>query len=417
MMNEENKKKGKYRINIFLAIALIFLAFIVGKYNISLSDSVNNQDIGIAYESKIVNKYQDGNGDYIKEIDFDLYWQVWDELKTKYFDADKINESELFYGSLKGMVSAVGDPYTSFLDPKLSKQFSEDMSGSFEGIGAEIGIRDDILTIIAPLPETPADKAGIKSGDKIYEINGELTMGISVDEAVSKIRGPKGSEVILTIFRDDFNESQEITITRDTIEINSVKTELLEHNILLISLSSFSDDTLNLFNLAVKEAEDKKVAGIILDLRNNPGGYLDTAVEVASEWVESGPVVIEKFDEDNEENYLARGIARLSNYETVVLVNGGSASASEIVAGALQDYSLGTIVGTQTFGKGSVQTLNPFSDGSALKVTVAKWLTPQGSYITDIGITPDEVLEYSLEDFENEIDPQLNKAISIIIDK
>jgi len=417
MMNEENKKKGKYRINIFLAIALIFLAFIVGKYNISLSDSVNNQDIGIAYESKIVNKYQDGNGDYIKEIDFDLYWQVWDELKTKYFDADKINESELFYGSLKGMVSAVGDPYTSFLDPKLSKQFSEDMSGSFEGIGAEIGIRDDILTIIAPLPETPADKAGIKSGDKIYEINGESTMGISVDEAVSKIRGPKGSEVILTIFRDDFNESQEITITRDTIEINSVKTELLEHNILLISLSSFSDDTLNLFNLAVKEAEDKKVAGIILDLRNNPGGYLDTAVEVASEWVESGPVVIEKFDEDNEENYLARGIARLSNYETVVLVNGGSASASEIVAGALQDYSLGTIVGTQTFGKGSVQTLNPFSDGSALKVTVAKWLTPQGSYITDIGITPDEVLEYSLEDFENEIDPQLNKAISIIIDK
>ncbi len=417
MMNEENKKKGKYRINIFLAIALIFLAFIVGKYNISLSDSVNNQDIGIAYESKIVNKYQDGNGDYIKEIDFDLYWQVWDELKTKYFDADKINESELFYGSLKGMVSAVGDPYTSFLDPKLSKQFSEDMSGSFEGIGAEIGIRDDILTIIAPLPETPADKAGIKSGDKIYEINGELTMGISVDEAVSKIRGPKGSEVILTIFRDDFNEPQEITITRDTIEINSVKTELLEHNILLISLSSFSDDTLNLFNLAVKEAEDKKVAGIILDLRNNPGGYLDTAVEVASEWVESGPVVIEKFDEDNEENYLARGIARLSNYETVVLVNGGSASASEIVAGALQDYSLGTIVGTQTFGKGSVQTLNPFSDGSALKVTVAKWLTPQGSYITDIGITPDEVLEYSLEDFENEIDPQLNKAISIIIDK
>lgn len=416
-MNEENKKKGKYRINIFLAIALIFLAFIVGKYNISLSDSVNNQDIGIAYESKIVNKYQDGNGDYIKEIDFDLYWQVWDELKTKYFDADKINESELFYGSLKGMVSAVGDPYTSFLDPKLSKQFSEDMSGSFEGIGAEIGIRDDILTIIAPLPETPADKAGIKSGDKIYEINGESTMGISVDEAVSKIRGPKGSEVILTIFRDDFNESQEITITRDTIEINSVKTELLEHNILLISLSSFSDDTLNLFNLAVKEAEDKKVAGIILDLRNNPGGYLDTAVEVASEWVESGPVVIEKFDEDNEENYLARGIARLSNYETVVLVNGGSASASEIVAGALQDYSLGTIVGTQTFGKGSVQTLNPFSDGSALKVTVAKWLTPQGSYITDIGITPDEVLEYSLEDFENEIDPQLNKAISIIIDK
>jgi len=267
------------------------------------------------------------------------------------------------------------------------------------------------------LPETPADKAGIKSGDKIYEINGESTMGISVDEAVSKIRGPKGSEVILTIFRDDFNEPQEITITRDTIEINSVKTELLEHNILLISLSSFSDDTLNLFNLAVKEAEDKKVAGIILDLRNNPGGYLDTAVEVASEWVESGPVVIEKFDEDNEENYLARGIARLSNYETVVLVNGGSASASEIVAGALQDYSLGTIVGTQTFGKGSVQTLNPFSDGSALKVTVAKWLTPQGSYITDIGITPDEVLEYSLEDFENEIDPQLNKAISIIIDK
>lgn len=414
-MDSENKqKKNSFKINIFFVIVLIFIAFIAGKSSAPATGSVNNQGIGVSYDSEIVNKYQDENGNYIKEVDFDLYWQVWEELKNKYFDADKIKDSDLFYGSLKGMVNAVGDPYTSFLDPELSKQFSEDMSGSFEGIGAEIGIRDDILTIVAPLPETPADKAGIKSGDKVYEINGESTMGISVDEAVSKIRGPGGSEVILTIFREDFSEPKEITIVRDTIEINSVETELLEDNILLITISSFNDDTLSSFNIAVREAENNQVSGIILDLRNNPGGYLDTAIEVASEWVESGPVVIEKFDEENEENYLARGIARLSNYKTVVLVNGGSASASEIVAGALQDYNLATIVGTQTFGKGSVQTLNPFSDGSALKVTVAKWLTPQGSYITDIGISPDKVIEYSLEDFENEVDPQLNEALEII---
>ncbi|MCF7820170.1 MAG: S41 family peptidase [Candidatus Pacebacteria bacterium] len=413
--SQDNKKKLSFKMNIFLAIFLIFLAFAAGRS--SIIDEPKGQEIGKSYETEIVNKYQDETGNFIKEVDFDLYWQVWDELQAKYFDADKIKESDLFYGSLKGMVSAVGDPYTSFLDPELSRQFSEEMSGSFEGIGAEIGIRDDILTIIAPLPETPASKAGILAGDKIYEINGESTMGISIDEAVSQIRGEKGTEVILTVYRDSFDQPQEITIIRDTIQINSVKTEVLEDNIFLITINSFNDDTLDLFNQAIKEAQQKNVKGIILDLRNNPGGYLDTAIEVASEWVESGPVVIEKFDEVNEETYLARGIARLADYKTVVLVNGGSASASEIVSGALQDYSLATVIGTQTFGKGSVQTLNPFADGSALKVTVAKWLTPEGNYITDVGITPDKVIEYSPEDFENKVDPQLEEAVKTINNK
>ena len=401
--------------NIFLIIILVIISFLAGQNSQQEKNAINYSAKDGDYEVQIDNKYTTTpEGETIKNVDFNLYWKVWDTVKTAYVDNEEISEEEMFYGSLEGMVKAINDPYTSFLDPELSKRFNDDLSGSFEGIGAEIGIRDDTLTIIAPIDGMPAQEAGLKSGDKVLSIDGKSTAGISIDKAVDTIRGEKGTDVTLTIYREGLDETKDITITRGVITIESVKTEILEDNIMLISISNFSEDTEAMFSQAIEEANSNEVNGIILDLRNNPGGFLDSAIEISSEWVETGPVVLEKFDENDITKYQARGIARLKDYKTVVLLNQGSASASEIVAGALQDYDIATIVGEQSYGKGSVQTLKPFTDGSSLKVTVAKWLTPQGQSISEKGITPDVEVEYTIEDFENDRDPQLDKAIEII---
>ncbi len=401
--------------NIFLVIILIIVSFLAGQSSQKNENNTNYIAQDGDYQVSIDNKYSTTpDGKTIKNVDFNLYWQVWDTVKSTYVDSEDISEEDMFYGSLEGMIKAIDDPYTSFLDPELSKRFNDDLSGSFEGIGAEIGIRDDVLTIIAPINGMPAQEAGLKSGDKVLSIDGKSTAGISIDKAVDTIRGKKGTDVTLTIYREGLDETKDITINRGIITIESVKTEMLENQIMLISISNFNEDTEAMFSKAIKEAKSKEVKGIILDLRNNPGGFLDSAIEIASEWVETGPVVLEKFDENNITKYQARGLARLQDYKTVVLLNQGSASASEIVAGALQDYDEAIIVGEQSYGKGSVQSLEPFSDGSSLKVSVAKWLTPQGESISEKGITPDIEVEHTIEDFENDRDPQLEKAIEII---
>jgi carboxyl-terminal processing protease len=401
--------------NIFLVIILIFVAFLAGQSSQKTKNNTNYIAQDGDYQVNIDNKYSTTpDGKTIKNVDFNLYWQVWDTVKSSYVDKEDISEEDMFYGSLEGMVKAIDDPYTSFLDPDLSKRFNDDLSGSFEGIGAEIGIRDDVLTIVAPIDGMPAQKAGLKSGDKVLSIDGKSTAGISLDEAVDTIRGKKGTDVTLTIYREGLDETKDITIKRGIIVIESVKTEMLENQIMLISISNFNEDTEAMFSKAVEEVNNKEVKGIILDLRNNPGGFLDSAIEITSEWIETGPVVLEKFAENDITRYQARGLARLQDYKTVVLLNQGSASASEIVAGALQDYNKATIVGEQSYGKGSVQSLKPFSDGSSLKVSVAKWLTPQGKSISEKGITPDIEVEYTMEDFENNRDPQLEKAMEII---
>jgi carboxyl-terminal processing protease len=401
--------------NIFLVIILIFVAFLAGQSSQKTKNNTNYIAQDGDYQVNIDNKYSTTpDGKTIKNVDFNLYWQVWDTVKSSYVDKEDISEEDMFYGSLEGMVKAIDDPYTSFLDPDLSKRFNDDLSGSFEGIGAEIGIRDDVLTIVAPIDGMPAQKAGLKSGDKVLSIDGKSTAGISLDEAVDTIRGKKGTDVTLTIYREGLDETKDITIKRGIIVIESVKTEMLENQIMLISISNFNEDTEAMFSKAVEEVNNKEVKGIILDLRNNPGGFLDSAIEITSEWIETGPVVLEKFAENDITRYQARGLARLQDYKTVVLLNQGSASASEIVAGALQDYNKATIVGEQSYGKGSVQSLKPFSDGSSLKVSVAKWLTPQGKSISEKGITPDIEVEYTIEDFENNQDPQLEKAMEII---
>jgi len=416
----ESQKKDKKNIKHFIVklalnIVILFVFFQLGVYFASKNKTVD--DFGkkeVVFLGKLTGKYEEPQAGMLsQDVDFGLFWEVWETLKKQYVDEESVSDKKLFYGAIRGMVASLGDPYTVFMDPKISKEFSDDLAGTFEGIGAEIGIKNEILTIVAPLPEMPAEKAGLKPGDKVLEINGTSTMGISIDEAVSRIRGPKGTIVKLLIAREDFNGTKEFLITRDKIVVKSVSVKF-EDDIAIIKVTNFNDDTADLFNKAVEETIEKKSKGIILDLRSNPGGYLNTAIEMASEWIEEGVVVSEKYSDDRKDDHLAVGRARLSGYKTVVLVNEGSASASEIVSGALQDFSLATIVGKKTFGKGSVQTLNNFGDGSSVKVTIAKWLTPKGRSINDEGIEPDYKIDLTAEDYEAEKDPQMDLAKDVI---
>lgn len=352
-----------------------------------------------------------------QELDFNLYWKVWGLMKGSYVDKQDISDQELFYGSIRGMVSSLGDPYTVYMTPAESNEFNNDLAGTFEGIGAEVGMRDNIVTIVSPLDDMPAKKAGLMAGDKIYEIDGEIATDFTVDQAVKKIRGPKGTDVTLTIFREGLKEPKKITITRGTIIVKSVKGELRKDGLYMIRISSFGDDTERLFDQEVAKVIELKPKGIILDLRNNPGGYLQGAVTIASEWIDKGPIVIEKYDENNLENYLPEGVARLKNFPTVVLINGGSASAAEIVAGALKDHEKATLVGETSYGKGSVQNLIPLDDGSALKITIAKWLTPTGESIDKAGIKPSIEVSMTFEDLEKDRDPQMDKAASLLLKK
>lgn len=347
-----------------------------------------------------------------QDVDFNLFWDVWDTVKKEYVDTDKLTEKKLFYGALEGLVHATDDPYSVFMNPEEANEFEQDLAGTFEGIGAEIGFRNEVLTIMAPIEDMPAMKAGVRAGDQIYKINGESTVNFSLEEAIKKIRGPKGTTVTLTLLRAKESKPIDIPIIRDTVVVKSIKTNWLEkEQIFVIKVYNFNDDTRVLFNQAVNDALSKKPKGLVLDLRNNPGGYLDTAVAMASAWVTEGSIVTEQFGDNRKIEHTALGNAPLVDLPTVVLVNQGSASASEIVAGALKDYAKAVLVGEKTFGKGSVQVLRELSDGSVVKVTTAKWLTPKGSYIHEKGIEPDIEIERTPEDRAANKDPQLDRAV------
>ena len=412
------RKKHPFLKSIIITIGiliLMWLSFGVGIYLAGENEVIRKLAFQEnVYLGKLIGKYEEQvSGNLSQDVNFDLFWDVWQSLEDLYVDQEKVIDKKLFYGAIKGMVASVGDPYTVFMDPKISKEFSDDLAGAFEGIGAEIGIKGDILTIIAPLPGMPAELAGLKAGDKVFAINSESTIGITIDEAVNKIRGEKGTEVVLSIAREEEDGLKDISITRDRIIVHSIRTHM-DGDVFVIQITNFNDDTEFLFNEAVREAIDKNPQGIIIDLRNNPGGYLDTAIEIASEWIESDVVVTEKYNEDKKIEHLSRGRARLKDFLTIILVNQGSASASEIVSGALQDYGSGLVIGEMTFGKGSVQTLDKFPDGSSVKITVAKWLTPSGRSISDEGIEPDIKIDYTLDDFNNNRDPQMDKALELL---
>jgi len=353
--------------------------------------------------------------DYLKkDINFKQFWEVWNIVKEKYYNKD-IPDTQLFYGALQGILSSLGDPYSVFMTPTDSNQFQDNLKGNFEGIGAEIAVKNNNLIIVAPLPDTPAEKAGLKPKDLIVKINGTSTKNMSSNDAVNLIRGPKGTKVTLTIFREGMDAPKDFEIVRDTITVKSVTWEIKDKDIAYIRMRQFNEDTVPLFDKAIEEiTANKSLKYIILDLRNDPGGYLQSAIDVGGEWVGNEVVVSEKLRDGEEIKHTSDQFPRLAGYKTVVLVDGGSASASEIVSGALQDWGKAKLVGAKTFGKGSVQDLVNLEDGSSVKITIAKWYTPKGRSIDEQGIEPDVKVEMTAEDFNKDKDPQLDKAIEII---
>jgi carboxyl-terminal processing protease len=351
-----------------------------------------------------------------EKVDFSLLWEAWDKLQEKFVSPEKLDTQKMIYGAISGMVKSLDDPHTVFFSPEDTKKFMEDVSGRFEGIGAEIGERKGQIQIIAPLEGTPAQKAGLRAGDKIIKINETLTTDLSVDEAVDLIRGPKGTEVTLSIFREGWNSPKEIKIKRAIIEVPSIKWELKDSDIAYIKLSQFSQNADTDFQNAAIEIIRSPAKKIILDLRNNPGGYLEISKEIGGWFLEKNQtVVIEDFQKSGDKKYYnAEGNSKLLTYPIVVLINKGSASASEILAAALRDNRGVKLIGETSYGKGSVQELEKLRGGSTIKITVAKWLTPKGNLIDGVGLEPDIKVEMTDKDYDEDKDPQLDKALEMI---
>ncbi len=392
---------------------LIILLLVIGTFSIGfeLGKGVGVRSVVPEGEGKVLGQGEIPAG-LGEDVNFSLFWDVWDFIKDDYVD-QPVSEKDLFYGAMQGLVFGLGDPHSVFFTPEDAAEFQQDLSGEFSGIGAEIGLKDDQLQIVAPLPGTPAQRAGLQAGDGIYAIDGVDTAGMAVDEAVSRIRGEKGTPVVLTISHNGVDTLEEVTIIRDTITVESVKLTIREDGIAVIDIYFFNEDTTALFDAAVQKILTSDVSGLVVDLRNDPGGYLTSAIDVASAWAGRDVITYES-QKDQKRPLIGTGEALLAGLPTVVLVNGGSASASEIVAGALQDFDLATIVGEQTFGKGSVQDYRDLPDGSAIKITIAKWLTPKGRSIDQLGITPDVIVEFTEEQFVAGIDPQMDKAIEVL---
>lgn len=351
------------------------------------------------------------------KIDMEMFWSVWDKLNAKQMDMELVKNEDLVYGAIKGLTEAIGDPYTYFLPPSDTKEFNDSLNGDLEGIGAEISKKDGQIVVVSPLKNSPAEKAGLKPEDIIFKINDEVASEFSLFEAVSKIRGKPGTSVKLTVVRKDSPKPLEFEINREAIKVPSVEGEMKEE-IAYLTINQFGNTTVDEAGKILNELMLKNPKGLILDLRYNGGGYLDGAVGIVSFFVEKGVVVTIKMrDTAQNETKFVNGRAMLANTPMVVLVNKGSASASEIVAGALQDYGRATIVGETTYGKGSVQELEPLKDGSSLRFTIAKWYTPNNRNIDKKGIEPDVKVEVTDKDAEEGKDPQLEKALSVLREK
>lgn len=396
--------KKSVTINKFFIFVLV--AFFIG---IWVGNNVDTTEYRVTENSNVINK--ETNTDVIsKDIDFNMFWDVWNTIEEKYVD-QPIEQRNLFYGAMYGLVAGLDDPYSTYFSPEVAQEFQQDLKGSFEGIGAEIGIKENNITVVTPLDGSPAQQAGLRSGDIILQIDDVDATGITLEKAVQLIRGEKGTNVDLVIARG--RDIQTITVTRDTIQVESVTWEILG-NTAYIKVRTFNDDTDKKLRQASREILKLNNPHIILDLRNNPGGFLDQAISVSGMWIDGNVVVKEKKNDGVTQTYEGTGSAIFQDIPTIVLINEASASASEIVAGALQDYDAAILIGETSFGKGSVQEYEEFSDGSALKLTIAHWYTPNDRLIEGEGIDPDYFVEMTLEDFDQDRDPQLDIAKDIL---
>ncbi len=402
-MENDNNLKIKHAV---LTFCLVVFALVLGVY--------------IGYKNKLVNETLASVSNFnlpkdIKSNSFNQFFEVWNLIDERHPDSENINSDERIWGAIGGMVDSLEDPYTTFLKPEENENLNIDLSGEFFGVGMEVGVREEGLTVIAPLKDSPAEKAGVLAGDLILKIDNILTSDLDIDEAINLIRGEKGTVVTITIFRKGDDETKDIQITRDLVKLPFIETEFRkEDNVFIIDLFSFNNKSIEKFEESMTEFKKSGADKLIIDLRNNPGGYLSAAIDISSLFLEEGkPIVIEKSKiEKYNKTYRSSGNVVAGDYKVAVLVNGGSASASEIVAGALQQHGKAILVGTKTFGKGSVQELIPLENNTALKITIAQWLTPNGLSISKEGLTPDVEVDLDLEKFTKDgIDSQLEKAI------
>lgn len=394
---------------VLAAGALIAAAFYTIGYN-SGEDSVNSVVANI-----------EGTENQPLSVDFSPFWKAWNLINEKYVPAsttsETVTDQEKVWGAIQGLTDSLGDPYTVFFPPVEAELFESDIRGNFEGIGAEIVAQEGAITVIAPLRDSPAERAGLQAGDRIIKIGDRETTSITTEDAVQIIRGPRGTAVNLTIFRNEVSEPFEVRVVRDIINIPTLSTEELPGGIFLIELYSFTAQSPNLFRSALREFILSGNDKLILDLRGNPGGYLEASIDMASWFLPPSRVVVrEDFGKGGEEK-----VYRSKGYDVfpeelgfVILVNQGSASASEILAGALQEHGRAILVGETTFGKGSVQELVDITSDTSLKVTVARWLTPDGNSISEGGVVPDVIVPMTAEDRTAGRDPQLDKAVEIL---
>ena len=401
--------------NIFILLTLLVLSFGVG-YSLGVK-GVNITTNGISsleITSKISSKYS--------SVDFSLFWDVWDRLNRYYIDKKAVDAEKMVFGAISGMVSSLGDPYTVFLPPDQNKDAKDDLGGRFEGIGAQLGVKEKKIVVVAPLKGAPAESAGLKAGDWIIKVDNQETASWTLPYAVSKIRGEKGSKVVLTVLHKAAEKTEDITVTRDSIKVASVEWEIKnvknEDKIIYLKLSRFGDDTTNEWNKVVDEivetiGQPNSPEGLVFDLRNNPGGYLSGSVFIASEFLSDGTIVIQENTGGRETVYKVNRTGKLLTIPIVVLINKGSASASEIVAGALRDRNRATLVGETSFGKGSIQEAQELANGSGIHITTAKWLLPSRKWINGTGLEPD--IKQENDDKKPDTDLQLEKAIEILL--
>lgn len=408
----QSDKKGSPLFSFifqFLIIGLVFfvIGFVIGQKKFEIDKR------GIVPVINVANQYPQD----VQNVDFSLFWEVFKVLPEKYLDKSAVDGQKMLYGAIAGMVRSLGDPYTAFVDPKQNELIESDLSGSYEGVGIQIGFNEDKrLAVIAPLKNTPAEREGILAKDIIVKIDAKDTFDLTLPEAVELIRGASGTKVKLTLLREGQTDPFEKELERVKIDVKSVEVEFRDvegREIAIISVSRFGEKTQEEWDVAIDEIVNRKSRGVVVDMRNNPGGLLSGAIYLAGDFVR-GTVVKQEDTSGRVQSLPTDGKMRLLKIPLVVLVNGGSASAAEIFAGAVQDSARGKLVGEQTFGKGTVQDVIPLPGGSSLHVTIAKWLTPKGTSIQEKGITPDIDVKMTTEDREQKRDPQLEAALTEI---
>ncbi len=402
-------------ILFFLSIGVLLFGsgYKLGQYETSSSPQNRSYTI--------LNTVRTGSAAQLKNLNFGLFWQVWDDLQQKYVEKSNLDPQKMLYSAIKGLVASAHDPYTFFLTPDENQTSKNDLAGKFEGIGAELGMTDNRIVIVAPLKNSPAEKVGVRSGDYIDAVDGQSTKGWSLNQAVTKIRGKQGTNVKLTLDRD--NKTFDVVITREQINVPSVELSY-EQNIAYLKLNEFGDNTFDEWDKAVEEIAGKweahQIQGMVLDLRDNPGGFLDGAVYLASDFLPQGKLIVkqESTTPSESKDYYVTRQGRLLNIPLIVLVNKGSASAAEILSGALQDYKRAKLIGEKTFGKGSVQEALDLNGGSGLHVTVAKWILPNGEWINGKGIQPDITVTNQIKagnTLTRQDDKQLDAAIQQVL--